>query len=502
MQSCEHSLARPEPRNASPLNVFPLDASPLQGFSDRASSPASSSAARSAEVTFRIAVMDSSMRTLRCSSLGFKADVCMFGRRTEAGLHEKSCARAPCGKPRAGWRDVQGSLSKAALSLGYIALVGCSDASLSRNTQSPNHAITSTPAASDYSRSPEPDPKPELPLALECPNRDAALRRVAAIKANEVARGANIPDASEIERALRSEGAPYMWPYAFTLEGDVTVADQAREPLRRFLTSFHPQGQQRCGVAFEQTPDGRGVVLAISVDALADLEPLPKQVRVGSWVEVNANVIVPATDAKFVVLGPRGAPKGVPTSFQLSHAQARFSADAEGLWLVQLVAETGSGPRPVLEAELIAGSPASLPTLDTSCADPNPVPPEVAPLLLFDKLSSLRKSEKLEPLERVPELDALAQKQAVALLRAQRLAHDLGSGDPEARVLAAGLDAEVVGENVAHARDVGRSHCALYRSPSHRANMLSPHVNSVGLGVARDPDGSIWVCQLFARLHR
>jgi len=39
---------------------------------------------------------------------------------------------------------------------------------------------------------------------------------------------------------------------------------------------------------------------------------------------------------------------------------------------------------------------------------------------------------------------------------------------------------------------------ALWASPSHRENLLLPRFDRVGIGVARDPDGTLWVCQTFA----
>jgi uncharacterized protein YkwD len=38
---------------------------------------------------------------------------------------------------------------------------------------------------------------------------------------------------------------------------------------------------------------------------------------------------------------------------------------------------------------------------------------------------------------------------------------------------------------------------ALWASPSHRENLLFPSFDLVGIGVAPDPDGTLWVCQVF-----
>ncbi len=54
------------------------------------------------------------------------------------------------------------------------------------------------------------------------------------------------------------------------------------------------------------------------------------------------------------------------------------------------------------------------------------------------------------------------------------------------------------GENVARTSGPERAHTALMNSPGHRANILDPSFNSVGIGVIRNADG-IYVTQDFAR---
>jgi uncharacterized protein YkwD len=40
-------------------------------------------------------------------------------------------------------------------------------------------------------------------------------------------------------------------------------------------------------------------------------------------------------------------------------------------------------------------------------------------------------------------------------------------------------------------------HRALWASPSHRLNLLDSRFTRWGLGVAKDTDGGLWVCELF-----
>jgi uncharacterized protein YkwD len=113
-------------------------------------------------------------------------------------------------------------------------------------------------------------------------------------------------------------------------------------------------------------------------------------------------------------------------------------------------------------------------------------------------VNQARATEQSPPLLRDPALDALAQAHAEAMRRTRRIAHDAGDGDPKTRVEAANLDILAAGENVAHALDVARAHRALWASPSHRENLLEPRFDRIGIGMALDSDGSIWVCEVFA----
>lgn len=356
------------------------------------------------------------------------------------------------------------------------------------------------PAAEPDTESPQPELAPEPRLADECPFSDAALGRVARWLAENWSESEPVADAFEIEQRLREEGGPYVWPHAFTLAGRGDLRHSASPRLRAWLDSFNDGGERRCGLALVERGGGQWVVGAVAVDALADLAPIPANVRIGSWVDVRAELRVPFSGAKVVVLGPRGTPQVVPTSATGSSVRARFAADVAGPFLLQVLADVEHGPRPVLEALLMAGSETRQSRVQ------KPVPGEDAtegttePSAQLERmLAAARSSEGLPAITREKRLDQLAMEQALALSRARRVAHDLGNGDPEARVAASGLELLAVGENVAHAKSVARAHRALWSSPSHRANILSPYFDAIGIGVAEGADGSVWICELFGR---
>jgi uncharacterized protein YkwD len=346
----------------------------------------------------------------------------------------------------------------------------------------------------------------EVPAALvpffeQCRLGDAALSRVAERFARRQAEDLPPLDVSETSFALRAEGSPYVWPRAWTLEGGDLSSAAAVERMRSWLGSFDDGGERRCGAALAATRD-RSVLSAVAVDALADLKPLPVRLRVGTWVDVDATVLVAASEAKLIVLGPSGAPYAVPTTFDGRRARARFHADRPGAFLIQLLANVAGGPRPVLEATVYAD--VRPPTSFVGAAAPGeperPLPGDAdKAAALLAMVNQARESEQSPALERHPTLDAIAERHAQAMRRQKRIAHDAGDGDPRSRVEGARVGGVLAtGENVAHALDVTRAHRALWASPSHRENLLQPRFDKIGIGVALDPDGSIWVCEVFA----
>jgi uncharacterized protein YkwD len=238
------------------------------------------------------------------------------------------------------------------------------------------------------------------------------------------------------------------------------------------------------------------------VDVLADLDPLPVRARFGQWLRLNAHLLAPASSGRVVLLGPRGTPRKVPSQVSGDTLRSAFNLDQQGLWRIQVLLETGAGPRPALEAwvfadetpDLRAGSrPAPGEARAGSIASAN-----VAELrgALLEMVNLARLSEQRMPLRRRWDLDRLAQAHAENMWHSRRTAHDAGQGSPVERLAQAGVFAFRVGENVAHARSLGQAHRALWDSPSHRENLLDSAFEVVGLGAIATPSG-VWVCELF-----
>lgn len=336
------------------------------------------------------------------------------------------------------------------------------------------------------------------PLYAICGAPEAGLRAVAARNAARIVRGEPSFASDELAFTMRSAGMPYVWPRAWSTRGKGLDATKVGDELGKFVTRSRAIGVRRCGIARLQAADGGTVISVVTVDALADLDRVPTLARVGEWITIRATMRVKASDAKVVLLGPRGPPRTVLASLSDDEVRATFSVDQPGEWLVQVLATSTTGPRPVLEAYILAGTSPPLRFAES------PAPGEDAASLAVNDseamrsmLNAARVSEGLKPLAGDPVLDKLAIAHSVRMRDQRAIGHDLGDGDLPERLAVAGIIFRSRGENLAAAATTVRAHRALWLSPSHRSNLLDARFTRLGLGVARSDDGRVWVTELF-----
>jgi len=342
----------------------------------------------------------------------------------------------------------------------------------------------------------------ETQLQRACGVSEAGLRRVA--QRLVLRKTLNLPylDLDGLTFAQRANGEPHVWPRAWIVSARAMDHDATLRRLTQWRTTFHDIGERRCGVASGYAADGTQVVAAIALDAAADLATaLPTRTHVGSWLSIDAKMLVPATGAHVVLVGPGGEAHNVTSSFDGTWVRARFAPDRAGAFTVQVVADVATGPRPVLEAQTFADvePPTQMPNLAApgESAGAGVTDERVA---LAAMVQALRRARGLSALRRDARLDAIAAAHARRMKAAHTVGHDLGDGDPAERLQNAGLSTREAGENVAHAQSVVLAHRALWQSPSHRANLERAQYDTFGIAVLDDADGSVWVAEVFARM--
>jgi uncharacterized protein YkwD len=332
-----------------------------------------------------------------------------------------------------------------------------------------------------------------------CGTADAALVATATRNAKRQLEGSEIFGADELGFTLRAAGDPHVWPRAFSISGQSFEDDYLKKKLKGWTDGWATLGTKRCGLAKEAKADGTTVFSVVAIDALADMNSLPVTARVSQWLTLEATMLVPASAAKVVLLGPRGLPKTVVASLTKGKIKSTFSVDQAGQWLVQVLATVSTGPRPVLETLVFAGTtpPAKFTRATVPGEDAGKEVKDDADAVL-KMLNAARTAEGSKTLTRDSALDKLAKVHSDEMAKAKMVGHDVGTGDPAARIKAAGVKAKIAGENVASAATAQNAHRALWASPSHRSNMLSGDFSRVGIAVVKDAEGRVWVTQLFA----
>ncbi len=123
------------------------------------------------------------------------------------------------------------------------------------------------------------------------------------------------------------------------------------------------------------------------------------------------------------------------------------------------------------------------------------VPADEARVLAM--VNATRAEHGLPGLNRVDGLVRVARDQSARMVDEQRLFHNPHLG---ADLTAVGLDWHWSGENVGVGPDVVAVEEAFLASDHHLDNILRVNYDSIGVGVAADPDGYVYVTQVFADL--
>lgn len=120
--------------------------------------------------------------------------------------------------------------------------------------------------------------------------------------------------------------------------------------------------------------------------------------------------------------------------------------------------------------------------------------PQVIAAKVLELLNQARAQVEAPPLQLDAALTQLAQGHVDDMRNQQYLAHASPTrGSPADRAAAAHLPLAWTGENIALASTAREIHEGLVASPGHRMNMLDPHHNRVGIGVARSQGRSLLV---------
>lgn len=115
-------------------------------------------------------------------------------------------------------------------------------------------------------------------------------------------------------------------------------------------------------------------------------------------------------------------------------------------------------------------------------------------------LNSDRARYNLSPLVIDPELCRIARIKSEDMRDNRYFAHTSPTyGDVRSMLRQFGYAYSAAGENIAHHATIEKAQAAFLSSPGHRKNIMSSAYTKVGIGVAVDQKGFVYLTQIFAR---
>jgi hypothetical protein len=247
-----------------------------------------------------------------------------------------------------------------------------------------------------------------------------------------------------------------------------------------------------------ETLDGRSMVAILSVDRILDLEPVPRSIEVEGEVGLGGRKAAKVDDLRVLVATPGGdvlAPTLSVTGKKLAAVLELRSG--EGVYVVELLGDTGLGPRVLNMFPVAVGHGGGIASVVLS------VPWRDGPgrnaWMLFDLIAADRLDRGLPALR--PDVDL-----AIVALDHSRDMRDAGyfghvspsHGSIEER--SAHVPGIVkVAELIALAKTPQRAFGNLIASPAHMAAIRDPDVTHMGVGKVETDEGMLFTVVLAGR---
>lgn len=236
----------------------------------------------------------------------------------------------------------------------------------------------------------------------------------------------------------------------------------------------------------------------ILLDHMVEINPLPREVRLGQALRVQVKFAPPYKNPRMPVTSPSGTVLRL-RPMRVSKGQAFFEVrfQEKGRYTVEvLLDKPGMGPRVARILPVYAGETYPRKESENQSPEKQFKDTRSAAAYLLTRLNQERKKHGLPGvvLDTVMDNTAIAHSKDMALRGF--FAHVNPDGhDPNARYRARG-GLGSVGENIVIEEQVNAAHQQLMSSPGHRANILQKDVTHVGIGVYFH-QGRYYICQLF-----
>lgn len=288
------------------------------------------------------------------------------------------------------------------------------------------------------------------------------------------------------------------------LPNHASIEDEVRGSVTRFLER---QTYTHWGAAVRARSGLWVIVLTLSWRHTS-LEAVPRSAPAGQPIAVRGQLEEGYSTPTFIIQSPDGQVRRQPAGSG-RELDMRIPTGASGAYRVEIIGRGPQGEGVIANFPVYVGQepPRSLRLAEsTSGAGGETASADEVSAELLRLLQEERRGQGLPPLEHDPRLDAVAMAHSVDMRDHDFVAHTSPTtGTAADRVRAAELRSGLVLENIGRGYSAAEIHRGLLGSPGHRANLINPDVNAIGVGVTVDEaDGrrAFVATQVFLRFAR
>jgi uncharacterized protein YkwD len=304
-------------------------------------------------------------------------------------------------------------------------------------------------------------------------------------------RGDQLPALGAVAFLLSHYGLIEPSPHFFFARASAGTDAEIRARARdEFAVALHAGAVGRIGVGIDRSGPELHVVAGFQETPVVLGAAIPRRLRRGDASRVAARIDAAYRDPELVITSPDGRVHEAPPAHG-RELSGEVRCDAEGRYQLEIVATGAVGPTVLANFPVYCGvAPASVwrdsVGMQQGSADPVAAEQEIVALVNRDRARA-----GLPPLAPDPRLAAIARAHCHDMIDHDFIGHlSPRTGTSMDRVRRAGLNPDIVFENVGRAYSPDQAEGGFLASPGHRGNLLDPRARRIGVGVVFGPEVS------------
>jgi uncharacterized protein YkwD len=281
------------------------------------------------------------------------------------------------------------------------------------------------------------------------------------------------------------EPSPHFFFARASVGTDAEIRARARE---EFAAALHAGAVGRIGVGIDRSGPEVRVVAGFQETPLVLAAAISRRLRSGAKVRVAARIDAAYRDPELVITSPDGRVQEAQRARGRALSGALRCA-ADGRYQIEVVATGAVGPTVLANFPVYCGVPPPAVWqgsvgMHQGSADPVLAEQEIVALVNRDRARA-----GLPPVTADPRLAAIARAHCHDMIDHDFVGHlSPRTGTSMDRVRRAGLQPDIVFENVGRAYSPDQAESGFLGSPGHRGNLLDPRARRIGVGVVFGPE--------------